>query len=86
MTRSTGPTRADVAGAVREVIGTILPGVPPGQVVGDVHLRDLGADSVDRVEIILGVQERLGMDEPLSGFSDLKDIDALVEFLWERAS
>jgi polyketide biosynthesis acyl carrier protein len=79
-------TRADVAGAVREAIGQILPTLPPGEVTGDRHLRDLGADSVDRVEIILGAQDRLGLAEPLSAFADLPDIDALVDLLWERAS
>ncbi|HEU5110275.1 MAG TPA: phosphopantetheine-binding protein [Micromonosporaceae bacterium] len=79
-------TRADVVGAVREAIGEILPGLPPGEVIGDRHLRDLGADSVDRVEIILGAQDRLGLAEPLSAFADLRDIDALVDLLWERAS
>jgi len=84
--RQSMKTRADVAGAVREAIGQILPGVPPGEVTGDRHLRDLGADSVDRVEIILGAQDRLGLAEPLSTFADLRDIDALVDVLWERAS
>lgn len=75
---------AAVVGAVRDVLATILPGLDPHQVGGHRHLRDLGADSVDRVEIILGLMERLGVDEPLASFSDLPDVDALVAFLTER--
>lgn len=75
---------AAVVGAVRDVLATILPGLDPHQVGGDRHLRDLGADSVDRVEIILGLMERLGVDEPLASFGDLPDVDALVAFLTER--
>ncbi len=66
---------------VREVIGQILPGLPQDAISGDKHLKDLGADSVDRVEIILGLADRLGLDEPMARFAELPDIDALVGFL-----
>ena len=69
---------------VREVITAILPSVPPDAIVGNKHLRDLGADSVDRVEIILMLLERLHLDEPMSSFGQLPDIDALVTLLHER--
>ncbi|MFI6482513.1 phosphopantetheine-binding protein [Nonomuraea sp. NPDC050663] len=73
--------REKVWSAVREGITDILPGA---RIEGDLHLRDLGADSVDRVEIILGVLDRLGVQEPLSSFSEIPNIDALVDFLEER--
>lgn len=76
--------RASVAALVVEVIHTILPGVPAEEITGDRHLKELGADSVDRVEIILGLVERLGLDESMSSFSDLPNIDALVDFLTDR--
>ncbi|MBB5953771.1 polyketide biosynthesis acyl carrier protein [Saccharothrix tamanrassetensis] len=72
-----------VRDVVHEVITEILPTVPADRISGRQHLRDLGADSVDRVEIILGVRERLGLAEPLASFSDLRDIDHLVAFLTE---
>lgn len=80
MTTPTG-ARDRMTAVVREVVGRILPDVPPEKVTGEKHLKDLGADSVDRVEIILGIMDRLGLDEPMSGFSDLPDIDALVDFM-----
>ncbi|CQR60405.1 Hypothetical Protein sle_09420 [Streptomyces leeuwenhoekii] len=73
--------RRRVEEALRRAIGAILPTVPPELVTGDKHLRDLGADSVDRIEIILDVTARLGVDEPMSSFSDIPDIDALVDRL-----
>ncbi len=69
---------------VREVIAAILPSVPADAIAGDQHLRDLGADSVDRVEIILMLLQRLHLDEPMSSFGLLPNIDALVTFLHER--
>jgi polyketide biosynthesis acyl carrier protein len=69
---------------VREVIRAILPSVPADAIAGNKHLRDLGADSVDRVEIILMLLERLHLDEPMSSFGSLPDIDGLVTLLHER--
>lgn len=86
MTRSAPPSHAEVARVVTEAVTEILPAVPAGEVTGDRHLKDLGADSVDRVEIISMALERLGLDEPLSSFADLPTIDAMVELLRERAS
>jgi polyketide biosynthesis acyl carrier protein len=77
-------SREAIDQVVREVITAILPAVPPEAIVSNKHLRDLGADSVDRVEIILMLLDRLHLDEPMSSFSSLPDIDALVAFLHER--
>jgi polyketide biosynthesis acyl carrier protein len=76
--------RAAVERVVREVIGVVLPSVPPEAIAGDKHLRELGADSVDRVEIILMLLERLGLDEPMTTFSGVPDVDGLVTLLHER--
>jgi polyketide biosynthesis acyl carrier protein len=78
-------TRTDVAGQLAAAVAEVLPGVPPELVGGGRHLRDLGADSVERVEIIVAVLDRLGLDEPLSSFTDLPDIEAMVDFLCERS-
>jgi polyketide biosynthesis acyl carrier protein len=79
-------SRADVAAAVAAAVTEILPAIPPERVTGDKHLKDLGADSVDRVEIIVAALDRLGLQEPLSSFSDLKDVDAMVDLLHERSA
>jgi polyketide biosynthesis acyl carrier protein len=84
MTRSTAPSRADILAAVTASVTEILPTVPAEQVTGDKHLKDLGADSVDRVEIIMSVLDRLGISEPLSSFSDLPDLDAMVDLLTDQ--
>jgi polyketide biosynthesis acyl carrier protein len=77
-------TDVEVARALRDAIGAILPALPAGEIDTGKHLRDLGADSIDRVEIILHVMERLGVDEPLASFSDIPTIGALLDFLGER--
>ena len=77
-------TQEEVGQIVREVIRVVLPSVPAEAVTGDRHLRDLGADSVDRVEIILMLLERFDLEEPMSTFSAIPNIDALVAVLFER--
>jgi polyketide biosynthesis acyl carrier protein len=71
---------------ISSVIREILPAVDPAAITGGRHLRDLGADSVDRVEIIIAVLDRLGLDQPLSAFGSLPDIDAMVSLLGELSA
>jgi len=75
--------REDIAGIVYKTIAKILP-VPPGEISGEKHIRDLGADSVDRVEIILSLIDQLKIHEPLASFAEIKNINGLVELLYER--
>jgi polyketide biosynthesis acyl carrier protein len=74
-------SREAAAGALRQAIAEILPETPQEQIVDDKQLKDLGADSVDRVEIIVRASGLLGIDQPLSAFGGLPDIGALVDRL-----
>jgi polyketide biosynthesis acyl carrier protein len=76
-------TRDEIEGIVHEAITGILPSVEPARIAATAHLQELGADSVDRVEIIISVLDRLGLDHPMSAFSDIPDIGELVDFLWK---
>jgi polyketide biosynthesis acyl carrier protein len=76
--------RREITTVVHDAVATILPGIAPTAITGDRHLKDLGADSVDRVEIILTILQRLRVDEPMASFAGLRNIDALVDFLWRR--
>ena len=81
---TTESTRRDIVRIVHEVITSILPAISVSDIQGDRHIKDLGADSVDRVEIILSILDRLDLDEPMASFSSLPNIDALVFFLCEK--
>ena len=85
MTLASSPARADVLATVVDAVVAILPAVPRHDVVGTRHLRHLGADSVDRVEIIALALDRLAIQETLASFSDLRDIDAMVDLLHARS-
>ncbi|GAB3555646.1 polyketide biosynthesis acyl carrier protein [Actinopolyspora lacussalsi] len=66
---------------VRRVIGEILPGVTESEMTADRHLEQLGADSVDRVEIVLALKDGFGVREPLKSFENVPDLQSLVRFL-----
>ncbi|GAB3227102.1 hypothetical protein GCM10027447_17890 [Glycomyces halotolerans] len=69
-------THDDTRPAVHEAIRRVLPGLDA--IDGDSHLKDLGADSIDRVEIIQGITGRFGLDVPLGTFSDVPDVNGLI--------
>ncbi len=76
-TGSTGQARTTVEAVIRE----ILPEYAGRAIPGDQHLKQLGADSVDRVEIIMTLVDRLGVSDSMSSFVDLPDVDSLVGYL-----
>jgi polyketide biosynthesis acyl carrier protein len=47
-------------------------------------LKDLGANSVDRIEIINSSIERLNVRLPLIAFKDVKNIKELVDVIYEN--
>jgi polyketide biosynthesis acyl carrier protein len=81
MILSSESAKETIARMVRETISSILPNLPAEAISGNRSLKDLGADSVDRVEIILSIMNRLGLDEPMSNFSNIPNIDELVDYL-----
>ncbi|WP_328902107.1 MULTISPECIES: acyl carrier protein [unclassified Streptomyces] len=78
--------RADIEALVHRTIISILPGLPAGAIDGGRHLKELGADSVDRVEIIMALIEEVGIEADMARFSEIPSVDALVQFLWEEQS
>ena len=76
--------RPEVERVVREVISVILPAADPARVAAATTLKELGADSVDRVEIVVEAMDLLGVVAPMSDFSGLPDLDALVDRLLAR--
>lgn len=81
---STHPTAASTApetlAAVREVVATFLH-LPADQVDDDLDLKAHGADSIDRVEILVTLRDRLGLHTPLAAFAQIPNLRALAEFL-----
>ncbi|MEM7157014.1 MAG: phosphopantetheine-binding protein [Myxococcota bacterium] len=78
-------TRRDVIAALHEAVALVLPHVGAEEIRMDRNLEQLGADSVDRIEILVGMTQRLGVQRPLSSFATVPDIGALIDMLVSEA-
>lgn len=70
-----------VKGAIREV----LPDLDPSQISIEKQLKDLGANSIDRMEVVTISMEALGLKLPLMTFAQVGNIEGLVDVLVEKS-
>lgn len=77
-------TRMDktaVFAVVKNVTLSILVGIDERQITPDKSLVDLGANSIDRVEVVTGAMEELGVKVPRVELFGAKNIGGLVDIL-----
>lgn len=84
--RDGAAVEGEIRAAVEHVIRQILPEFQGRDIPEDKHLRDLGADSIDRVEIILTLIDRLKLADSMSSFADIPNIGEMILYLEERAA
>lgn len=68
---------------VRRHVIDVLPGVDPDAVRPERAMRDLGANSLDRMDVVIGVQDELGIRVPTSALAGVNDLRSLVGVLRE---
>lgn len=71
----------EVFSVVRSQVTTVLPGVRPGQVRPDISMTDLGANSLDRMDVVVASQDRLGIQVPAAEFAAIENVRQLVNVL-----
>jgi polyketide biosynthesis acyl carrier protein len=71
----------DVFAVVRATVLEVLPDLAPADIGIDGTLSDLGANSIDRADIVTMAQERLGIVVPVAQFRAVADIRSLVGVL-----
>lgn len=69
---------------VRSVVASFLD-LPPDRIDDGADLLAHGADSIDRVEILVTLRSRLGLDTPLAAFARVPHLRALAELLAAQA-
>lgn len=77
-------TQAEVFEVVKNNILDILPKVQPEMVSIEKSLNDLGANSVDRMEVVTLSMEDLGVKIPLLSFAGVTNIEGLVDVLFNN--
>jgi polyketide biosynthesis acyl carrier protein len=63
-----------------------LPDAHPEDVKIDVSLTDLGANSIDRVEIVMYSLQELGLKIPAPELHGLKNVRAVVDLFYRYAT
>jgi polyketide biosynthesis acyl carrier protein len=69
---------------VKKVIMEVLPDLNPEMISIEKELKNLGANSVDRMEVVTKSMEELGLKIPLMSFAQVSNIEGLVEVLTEN--
>jgi polyketide biosynthesis acyl carrier protein len=64
----------------------VLPDLLPDDITIDKSLTDLGANSVDRVEVVLYSLEDLKLQVPTAELHGIRDLQALVDLLYRHAT
>lgn len=75
-------TDQEVLEVVRSATVEVLPELDPARVRADgTSLSDLGANSIDRADVVTLAMERLGVTIPVTEFGRVHDIRSLVDLL-----
>lgn len=71
----------DVKNRVKEIIADHLKIEPAEIHDDDIISEDLGADSLDSVEMVMGLEEEYNIDIPDSEVADLKTVQEFVNYI-----
>lgn len=75
-------TRAEIEKALFEAITKVAPEAEPGRVPRTADIREeLDIDSMDFLNIVVALHERLGVDIPESEYPRLFSIDSALAYL-----
>ncbi|HEX4019705.1 MAG TPA: acyl carrier protein [Acidobacteriaceae bacterium] len=79
-------TRAEVFAVVQNNILEVLPDLDPALIEESKSMRDLGANSIDRADIIIETMQQLTLTLKISNFSGISNIGGLVDFLFAQTN
>lgn len=66
---------------IKKNIMAIIPELSIEQITLDKQLKDLGANSIDRMDILLAITEEIGVVMPLSELVQVDNIEGLIDIL-----
>ena len=78
--------KQDVFQVVRKNIFEVLPFLSGKEIRIENNLKDLGANSIDRVEIVTLSMEDLNVKIPPTDFANVKNLEGLVNLLYEKVN
>ena len=79
-------SEASVFAVVKENVVDILEDVDEAAITLGISLKELGANSLDRAEIVTGSMEDLGLSFPMRVLAKISNVGELVAFLLSKAN
>lgn len=79
-------SEASVFAVVKENVVDILEDVDEAAITLEISLKELGANSLDRAEIVTGSMEDLGLSFPMRELAKISNLGELVTFLLSKAN
>jgi acyl carrier protein len=77
----------EVRAAIFEVLSTIAPETDPASIQPDEPLREqVDLDSFDFLNVIIALNERLGVEIPESDYRELVTLNGMVAYLVRRSA
>ena len=77
--------QADVRAAMLEIIKKLAPETDVEQIVPDLPLRkQIDLDSMDWLNVLAAIHERLGVNIPETDYGHLRTLDSIVAYLANR--
>lgn len=73
------PSKEDIFDVIRKNTLEVLIDIDPELITIDTSLTELGANSIDRVEVVTYSMEHLGIQVPRSELQGVRDIRSLVD-------
>jgi polyketide biosynthesis acyl carrier protein len=77
-------TTEEVFELVRSIVLEILPDIQAAEIRHDSQLVDLGANSLDRMEVVTEAMEQMNLRIPPNEFAGIRNISGLVEVLYRH--
>ncbi|MDT0268351.1 acyl carrier protein [Streptomyces sp. DSM 44915] len=74
-------TQEEIFTILTSVFAEIIPDVDTSGITLEDSLRDLGANSIDRADIITDTMEQAGVSLPMVSFADAKSIGDIVRII-----
>ena len=86
MLSKTTMTKDEVFAVIKNNILEILTGLDSEKVKFEVSMNDLGANSIDRMDVVIKSMEDLSLKIPMIEFAKVGNIGGLVDLLYSKLS
>lgn len=77
-------SKNEIFETMKEVIYEYLPELEGQDIVITDSLKSLGANSIDRVDIIVDTMEKISLKVPMVEFGGLKNIEEIIDVMYSK--